>query len=96
MLLVRRSAALSIIKQSIVLRRPRWLERMRWHASSARSQPLDPYAEAKTPYVYGQLHAAMGEPDLARERFAAALAILNRLGERLYAEHIERAIEVLT
>jgi predicted ATPase/DNA-binding XRE family transcriptional regulator len=51
-----------------------------------------PYGEAKALYVYGQLHAAQGEPERARERYAAALAILNRLGERLYAEHVERAL----
>ena len=54
-----------------------------------------PYAEAKALWVYGQLHAAQGEPDLARARYQATLAILHRLDERLYAEHIERALEGL-
>lgn len=50
-----------------------------------------PYAEAKTLWVYGQLHLARGEPEQAHSRFTAAFAILNRLGERLYAERIARA-----
>ncbi len=56
---------------------------------------LYPYAEAKARYVYGQLHAAKGEPELAREQFEAALAICGRLGERLYAVRIERALAAL-
>jgi hypothetical protein len=31
----------------------------------------------------------------AREKYQAGLAILHRLGERLYAEHIERALAEL-
>jgi hypothetical protein len=50
-----------------------------------------PYAEAKALYVYGLIRAARGEPDRARARYDAAMAILARLGERLYAEHVERA-----
>ncbi len=53
-----------------------------------------PYAEAKALYVYGLLHQARGEPAPARERLEAALVILNRLGERLYAEHVERVLAV--
>ena len=48
-----------------------------------------PWAEAKTLYVFGLLHQAKGEPGLARERLEMALAILNRLGERLYAQRVE-------
>lgn len=51
-----------------------------------------PYAEAKALYVYGRLHQAQGEPEQAREHWEAALAILNRLGERLYAEQIEQTL----
>src|SRR5262249_24921538 len=51
-----------------------------------------PYAEAKALYVYGQLDASRGEPEQARQHFEQALAICARLGERLYAEHIERAL----
>ncbi len=52
----------------------------------------DPYAEAKVLWVFGQLHAARREPAPARERYEQALAICTRLGERLYAEQIERAL----
>jgi hypothetical protein len=54
-----------------------------------------PYAEAKALSVYGQLYAARGEPERAREQYQAARAILSRLGERLYAERIERALAAL-
>lgn len=62
--------------------------------SIARSLPY-PYAEAKALYVAGQMRAARGEMERAREHYAAALVILRRLGERLYAEHIERALAAL-
>ena len=43
-------------------------------------------------YFYGRLHSEKGEPDLARQRWEAALVILHRQGERLYAEQIERLL----
>jgi hypothetical protein len=52
----------------------------------------NPYAEAQVLYVYGLLRIGQGEHRLAHERLVAALAILNRLGDRLYAEHVERAL----
>jgi tetratricopeptide (TPR) repeat protein len=51
-----------------------------------------PYEEAQTLYLYGLLHLQQGETQPARERLEAALAILHRLGERLYAEQVERAL----
>jgi transcriptional regulator with XRE-family HTH domain len=51
-----------------------------------------PHAEAKALYVYGKLHAAKGEPDLARGKYEAALSICKRLGEGLYRPYIERAL----
>jgi tetratricopeptide (TPR) repeat protein len=51
-----------------------------------------PYAEAKARYVYGQVHAAAGDRERARAAYQQALAICARLGERLYTEHIERAL----
>jgi tetratricopeptide (TPR) repeat protein len=51
-----------------------------------------PYEEAQTLYLYGLLYQAKGEPIQTHERLEAALAILNRLGERLYAEQVERAL----
>jgi tetratricopeptide (TPR) repeat protein/transcriptional regulator with XRE-family HTH domain len=53
------------------------------------------YPEAKALYTYGQLHTFRGEHQQARQKFEAALAILRRLGERMYAEHIERALATL-
>jgi tetratricopeptide (TPR) repeat protein len=52
-----------------------------------------PYAEAKARYAYGQLWLAMGEPEHAREQFEQALAICDRLGERMYGTVIEKALE---
>jgi tetratricopeptide (TPR) repeat protein/transcriptional regulator with XRE-family HTH domain len=51
-----------------------------------------PYAEAKALYVFGLLHERKGEREQAQERLMAALAILNQLGERFYAEQVERAL----
>jgi transcriptional regulator with XRE-family HTH domain/tetratricopeptide (TPR) repeat protein len=51
-----------------------------------------PYAEAKALYVSGQLHATRSDPESARHQMEMALAILMQLRERLYAEHIERAL----
>lgn len=73
-----------------------WQGRRRWtEAVAALDEALTlahrlpyPYAEAKALYVYGQLHVAKGEAEQARSRFEAALAILNRLGERLYAGRV--------
>ena len=54
-----------------------------------------PYGEAKTLYVYGLLHTRKGEPEQACAQLEAALSICARLGERLYAEHAERALAEL-
>lgn len=51
-----------------------------------------PYAEAKARSVAGQLALAKGEPKRAREEYQRALAICDRLGERLYRPVIERAL----
>jgi eukaryotic-like serine/threonine-protein kinase len=51
-----------------------------------------PYMEAKTLYVYGLLEWRQAEQGQAVGRLEAALAILSRLGERLYAEQAERAL----
>jgi hypothetical protein len=61
----------------------------------SRAMPY-PYAGAKALYVYGLLHSTSGEPAQARGRFEAALAICRGLGERLYAERIERALGSLS
>jgi predicted ATPase/transcriptional regulator with XRE-family HTH domain len=60
----------------------------------ARGMP-HPYAEAKVLYASGCLEAARGDPARARQLFTAGLAICTRLGERLYAERIEREMSAL-
>jgi tetratricopeptide (TPR) repeat protein len=52
----------------------------------------DGESEAIALYFYGRLHQEHGEPELARQRWEAALVILHRLGERLYAEQIEQLL----
>jgi tetratricopeptide (TPR) repeat protein/transcriptional regulator with XRE-family HTH domain len=51
-----------------------------------------PYDEAQTLYLYGLLHIEQGEAKPARARLEAALALCGQLGERLYAEQVERAL----
>jgi transcriptional regulator with XRE-family HTH domain/tetratricopeptide (TPR) repeat protein len=79
------------------LRQERWEEgRALLEEAVALCQTMPyPYAEAKTLYVYGQLYAARGEPERAREQYEAALAICHRLGEGLYRPHIARALSEL-
>ncbi len=76
------------------MRRRRWqqAENILKEALGLCRAMLYPYAEAKTLYVSGQLHAAKGEPERARAAFEEALAVCHRLGERLYAEHIEQEL----
>jgi len=75
-----------------------WIKAHRWEAAEAsleealalcRSMPY-PYHEAKTLYVFGLLSQAKGDQEQARERLEAALTILHRLGERLYASRVEQ------
>jgi tetratricopeptide (TPR) repeat protein len=56
-----------------------------------RSMPY-PYAEARLLHVYGRLHTLKGEPEVARKRLEAALAIFQRLGARTDAGRTEQAI----
>jgi tetratricopeptide (TPR) repeat protein len=79
------------------LRQARWEEAcslLEEAIALCRTMPY-PYAEAKALYVYGQLHAAMGEPEQACEKYEQALAICERLGEGLYRPHIEHALAEL-
>jgi tetratricopeptide (TPR) repeat protein len=62
--------------------------------SRARSMP-HPYAEAKLLYTYGRLQAARGTTTAALDRFTEAGLICQRLGEQLYAVHIEREMKAL-
>jgi tetratricopeptide (TPR) repeat protein len=64
--------------------------------SGALSDPPPlPYAYAKLLYAAGLLAARASEPARARERFEQAIAICERLGERFYHSHIERALAEL-
>jgi predicted ATPase len=54
-----------------------------------------PYAELKAHWVYGWLEAARGDPAAARNQLKQALAICDRLGERLYRTSIERDLRRL-
>jgi Tfp pilus assembly protein PilF len=87
-----------ILPEALRVRAMLAMRQQRWDAAEgslsealavARAMPY-PYAEAKALYGYGQLHRERGEPESARQCFEHALAILNRLGERFYAERIER------
>jgi tetratricopeptide (TPR) repeat protein len=83
---------------TVRLRRVRWQEAvdaLEAGLSLCRAMPY-PYAEVKALHVYGQLHAARGEPEQAREQYEQALAICERLGEGLYRPHIEAALAELT
>ncbi len=80
------------VRALLALRQGRWREAMDALDAAlalARAMPY-PYAEAKALYVYGLLHVARGEPEQARARLDAALAILARLGERAYAARAEQ------
>ncbi|HEV7128248.1 MAG TPA: AAA family ATPase [Ktedonobacterales bacterium] len=86
------------VRAQVALRQGQWAE-----AQAAVDEGLErltrmpyPYAEAKLLYVSGQLAGAQGAAVHARERLAAALAILAQLGERLYAERVECALTSLT
>jgi tetratricopeptide (TPR) repeat protein/transcriptional regulator with XRE-family HTH domain len=77
-----------------------WSRQERWaEAEAALEEALalchsmpNPYAEAKTLYVFGQLSQAKGKPEQARERFLSAQAILEKLGERPYARKVEQLL----
>jgi tetratricopeptide (TPR) repeat protein len=77
-----------------------WSKAQRWEEAEqsleealtlCREMPA-PYSEAKTLYLFGQVSLQQGLPELARERLMSAQAILARLGERLYAKHVEQLL----
>jgi tetratricopeptide (TPR) repeat protein len=51
-----------------------------------------PYGEARLLAVYGRLHAQQGQPEQARARLEASLAIFQRLGAQKDRERVEREI----
>jgi tetratricopeptide (TPR) repeat protein len=78
----------------IATRQERWQDA--YHAvetalALARS-PCYPYAEAKIHYISGLAYLGTGERAAAGAALQSALMILNRLGERLYAVQVERAL----
>jgi class 3 adenylate cyclase/tetratricopeptide (TPR) repeat protein/DNA-binding XRE family transcriptional regulator len=79
------------------IKQQRWqagLEVLEQALTLARAMP-HPYAEAKVLYASGCLEAAHGDHATARQQFTAALTICSHLGERLYAERIERVVSAL-
>jgi tetratricopeptide (TPR) repeat protein len=78
----------------LALRQERWQDAVQAleEALSLCQTMRAPYEEAKTRYYFGILHRARGQPTEARESWETALAILNRLGERLYAAQVEQGL----
>ncbi|HKC75238.1 MAG TPA: hypothetical protein VKF37_13730, partial [Chloroflexota bacterium] len=86
-----------LVQAMIAIRQKRWAQAQRSleeGVALARRMP-HPYAEARLLHVDGQRHAATGEPEPARERLAAALAIFRRLGACQDVEQTEQALTVL-
>jgi tetratricopeptide (TPR) repeat protein len=85
------------VRALVATRQARWDEAessLEEALALAQAMPC-PYSDAKVFYVYGLLHLAKGGPRQARERWEKGRAICGRLGERLFAEHIERALATL-
>lgn len=55
-----------------------------------------PYCYARVLRDHGMLHLAQGNVEQAREYLESSHTILSHLGERLYAERVERALSSLT
>jgi tetratricopeptide (TPR) repeat protein/transcriptional regulator with XRE-family HTH domain len=85
------------VQAMVATRQGRWKDAERTLKEGlalARSMPY-PYAEGRLLHVYGEMHAQKGEPEPARERLEAALAIFRRLGARKDAERAEEALTTL-
>ncbi|HEU5439997.1 MAG TPA: tetratricopeptide repeat protein [Ktedonobacterales bacterium] len=85
------------VRAQIAIHERRWQEAasaLDEACAMAHTMPF-PYAEAKVLYFYGMLLQRKGKPAEAIQRFADALDILHRLGERLYAAEVERALSEL-
>jgi tetratricopeptide (TPR) repeat protein/transcriptional regulator with XRE-family HTH domain len=86
------------VRALVAIAQQRWddaVDMLEETLSLCRAMPY-PYPEAKALYVYGLLEIRRGHPTAARQRFEDALAICARLGERLYAGYIERALKEIT
>ncbi len=82
----------------LATRQRRWPEAQQaLEDALALAQPARwPYLEAKILYASGLLHQQQRQPDQARARLRAAQAIFTRLGERMYASHVEQSLAGLT
>jgi uncharacterized protein HemY len=82
------------VQARLEARRRRWAkaeQALEEALTICRSMPY-PYAEAKVLNEYGYLRLQQDLVQEARQRFEAALAICARMGERLYAQHVETAL----
>jgi tetratricopeptide (TPR) repeat protein len=86
------------VQALIALRWEQWEQATRYlqeGLSLARAMPW-PYAEAQLLHLGGLLHVAQGEPEAARDRLAAALAIFSRLGARRDGAQLGQALDALS
>jgi tetratricopeptide (TPR) repeat protein/transcriptional regulator with XRE-family HTH domain len=96
----RQARMIPMLVQALRVQALLWSKQERWQeAEQALQEALmlcrgmaAPYAEAKTLYVAGLVSRHRREFEPARQRFEAALTLLERLGERLYAGHIEQLL----
>lgn len=85
------------VRSMVATRRGAWAEAeqdVQRGMALAQAMPY-PYAEARLLAASGEMYAQKGEPERARERLDAALAILQRLGARKDAERTARIISHL-
>jgi tetratricopeptide (TPR) repeat protein len=85
------------VQAMVASRQERWREAaqaLEEGIALARAMPY-PYAEGRLLHLYGAMHARKGEPEPARERLEAALAIFRRLGARKDIELAEQTLAVL-
>jgi tetratricopeptide (TPR) repeat protein/transcriptional regulator with XRE-family HTH domain len=90
-------AEASLVQARLAAHQERWQvaeEALETALHLCRAMPW-PYGEAKTFYVAGLVSCQRGETAQARAHFAAALTILQHLGERLYAKVIQQALDQL-
>jgi len=83
------------VQAMVMTRQGRWTTAARVleeGLSLARRMPY-PFAEGRLLYVYGLLLGAMGKPRSARQRFAAARRIFQRLGARKELERTREALD---
>ena len=82
------------VRAMLMMRQGRWQEAeasLDEALSLTRAMPCA-YNEARVLYLYGLLDAERGNPNAARVHLETAAAILDLLGERLYAEFVENAL----